>query len=351
MTLAPGARCLARLEGPWTPGSIVRRNEDGTFTFKYDTPESFIMPLWHGVTEPELRFHDGDTWPQVFEAIASAAGTFGLTEFGALLARLGIETSPERLRQFWIASCEALFATPKDVASDLTLDAEKAYGLILRAGFSAVGIQRQLAGEMEEPPPFYKLYWNQMRMGGRDPKEVLRTVTLRDTFTALGLRSTLANAKAKSALKAFEAREGVHVPRKLAKLFTRAGARRAISGSHPNNPEPYSIAHWKLERDVRNARVDGDFAIEVMEPHQGDHLWVAAWNEGEEDARLYVRWPEEDDDGQPDQSGATAWRLVSPTVAFFFWDLAQTGLAWRLETGNEGEKPVQQTDIGLAPAK
>jgi hypothetical protein len=44
------------------------------------------------------------------------------------------------------------------------------------------------------------------------------------------------------------------------------------------------------------------------------------------------------------------WKLTAPTVSIFFWDLAQTGLAWYREAGFEGGPPTRETDIGPAVA-
>lgn len=42
-----------------------------------------------------------------------------------------------------------------------------------------------------------------------------------------------------------------------------------------------------------------------------------------------------------------SWLLTAPTVSFFFWDLAQTGLYW-FEDTKAREKKTKMTDIGLS---
>jgi hypothetical protein len=51
-----------------------------------------------------------------------------------------------------------------------------------------------------------------------------------------------------------------------------------------------------------------------------------------------VRW---------DTKEREAWRLTAPGIGLFFWDLAQTGLAWYQDTQFKGGKPVKRSDIGL----
>ena len=72
-----------------------------------------------------------------------------------------------------------------------------------------------------------------------------------------------------------------------------------------------------------------------MNPHQGDHAWAAVFDEGDDDARIYLHAP-----GRP-------WALVARSAAFFFWDLAQTGIGWFNENEYEGGKPTRRTDIGV----
>ncbi len=76
-----------------------------------------------------------------------------------------------------------------------------------------------------------------------------------------------------------------------------------------------------------------------MLPHQGDHEWVAVFDDGDLDVRLYVRWEGEEDE---------VWKLTVPTVGMFFWDLCSTGLSWYRETDFEGGPRTRKTDIGLA---
>jgi len=78
---------------------------------------------------------------------------------------------------------------------------------------------------------------------------------------------------------------------------------------------------------MRDQQLSGDYALVIMVPHQGDHEWAVVFDDGEDDARVYVR--EEDEDGE-------MWFLTAPDISMFFWDLAQTGLSWYEDTKVKG---------------
>ena len=82
----------------------------------------------------------------------------------------------------------------------------------------------------------------------------------------------------------------------------------------------------------------GEFALVIMAPHQGAQEWAVVFDDQADDANVYVRWDKPDGEG---------WVLTAPTIGMFFWDLAQTGLAWFTATRFQGGKPVKQSDIGL----
>ena len=176
--------------------------------------------------------------------------------------------------------------------------------------------------EARELSPYVRLYWNQTRMAGRDPADVARPVTLNDALGALGL----VDARVESG------EWTIVVPRMLREIFARHGALDAIAGCHPNSPEPIASEEWQLEKVDG---VEGSLAVTFMNPHQGDHAWAAVFDEGDDDARIYLHAP-----GRP-------WALVARSAAFFFWDLAQTGIGWFNENEYEGGKPTRRTDIGV----
>ncbi|HTM20187.1 MAG TPA: hypothetical protein VL172_06765 [Kofleriaceae bacterium] len=193
-------------------------------------------------------------------------------------------------------------------------------------------------------PSYFRLYWNQCRMGGRQPEELAREVTLADARAALGLDDAV-DEGARAAIADFEQREAVALPARLRALLASPRVVDAVLDCHCNSPElvPPGDDGWELMRDGRSRGVDGALAITILRPHQGDHCWVAAWDQGDEDARVYVSW--QDDQEQ------LHFLLTAPTTAIFFWDLAQTGLAWYQETGHRGGKKVTRTDLGLALAR
>jgi len=73
------------------------------------------------------------------------------------------------------------------------------------------------------------------------------------------------------------------------------------------NPDFISAGAWDLRRlDQQN--LDGDYAVTIMDPHQGDHGWVAVFRDGEDDARAYVKW------GDEREGENELWKLTAPSI-------------------------------------
>ncbi len=183
------------------------------------------------------------------------------------------------------------------------------------------------------------IYWNQTRMGGRDPSEVARPITVDDAKAAIGLDGTEATAATPTGALA--------VPASIRALLSGPNAAERVTEVHPNNPHLVWPAKLHVERDLReqlDARdnaIDGTVGLVLLAHYEIQ--WLAVFDEGEADARIYVRW-----DTCEGTEPTWSWRPCSPSVAFFFWDLAQTGLAWWQDTKHQGGKPVVATDVGLA---
>ncbi len=69
---------------------------------------------------------------------------------------------------------------------------------------------------------------------------------------------------------------------------------------------------WEVRRDLRQAGIDGNIAIKIVD---FEVEWWVAFTENENDGRIYAHWYDNDD--------SEAWSLSAPSVAIFFWDLAQ----------------------------
>lgn len=335
-----GSKCVAGPEGRWGGATIRRVNEDGTFTIEPDEKPSLLMPYWYGVTLSEVSFDDAGRWPDVLSRLTEGVGRLDERAFARALASLGFVTSDDRVHRFWVETCTKRFGISDAQASGASLETAQAYDLCLTAGVSAKRLDEALtAGSAEHP--YYKLYWNLTRMGGRDPAEVRRPVTLDDALVAVGAGGREVDGDATARLRSLEREHTVRLPKTLTSFFGRRGIGRLVRDSHPNNPDPVTVWQdgWELRRDVREQGLDADFAVTVMAPHQGDHEWAAVFDDGDRDARVFVRWYGEEGE---------VWRLTAPTVGMFFWDLAQTGLAWYRETGLKGGPQMRETDIGLA---
>jgi hypothetical protein len=329
-----GSRCVAGPGGRWAPATIRRVDEDGCFKIEFDVKEMLIIPHWHGITPAEISFDDERRWPQIFAAISPDGSSFALDDFKAALSALGFQVSSDDARRLWDDGRAKLSA-----AADV-LDAATTYRLFLNLGLSALAVADKLKPTGKKP--YFKLYWNQTRMGGRDPAELNRPVTLDDAFAALGLTASDVDPTTKAFLEEFERKESIRLLSSFVALLNRTGAANAVVDCHPNNPRlvDFKQDRWTLERDMRSQQLDGAYALVFMLPHQGDHDWAVAFDDHDSDARVYVRWDAEDGE---------KWLLTAPTIGFFFWDLAQTGLTWYQDTRFQGGKPCQRTDIGLIP--
>lgn len=267
---------------------VASANDDGTYNLLPDDDSD----EWFGVTPGELSVDDAAHWPAVYARLCSSPAGLSRADFGAALKAIGVNLPDDKLDASWTTEAPVLTSL---------LDVDDAYELVTGWGMSAVSFMRP-------PQPRFILYWNDTRMGGRDPSE-LDAVGIADTLAILGLTSA---ADSVDELAAFEAQHGFSVPATLRTLWSKQGALAAIKDSHCNNPEPQPPSAWRVER------IDGAIAIRIMLPHQGDHAWWAVFPEGAADALIKISFEE---DGLPA-------RLVADSLAFFFHDLASTGRCW-----------------------
>lgn len=335
-----GSRCLAAPANyHWAPATIRRVNEDGSFKIEFDVKEMVVLPTWNGVTRAEISFNDVAKWPPVFDNACAGKTRLTITDFENALAQLGFDVDRPALPQFWAKACQTLFGIEQEKAAGHSLDKDMAYKLFMHAGISAQQCEQRL--QLNTSETHARIYWNQLRMGGRDPAELCRPVTLDDTFAALGVAKNRSDSTTMDAFAAFEKKHGLILPALLKRFFSKEGISAAVTDSHPNNPgrESGTEGEWRLQRDMGQRGLKGDYAIFIL--NHFDYDWAAVFHDNEEDARVYVTWNDEDE--------ATQWRFVAPSVGMFFWDLAQTGLVWYQDTKFRGGKAVKQTDIGLVP--
>ena len=330
-----GTRCLAAPTGRWAPGRIQRVNEDGTFTVELDENDMIILPYWYGVTSDQISINDEAYWPDIFERLTYGSSRMTRATFADSLSRAGYRIDEHQLGEFWSHHCKDLFDI--ESAAEAALNEEQVYLLLLRAGSSA----KQFTQEDRSEVDYYKLYWNQIRMGGRQPSEISRSVTLDDAFGALGIPQSTINAASAAHIHTFQRHNQVEIPSNLRKLLCCASISDAVLRSHPNNPELVlpEDEDFELQNHPPLGTTKADYALPIMFPHQGNHVWVAVFDRGDTDARVYVTLDHAN------------WLLTSPTIGMFFWDLAQTGLIWYQNTGHDGGKPIDKTDIGVIPAQ
>lgn len=335
-TLDVGARCLAALDGYWNPGRILRVNEDGTYTIEFDNDKSILLRHWFGVTSDEISIDDELHWPTLFSSLTDNSSTMIPSIFASVLEDAGYRINEEQFYKFWCEQCKELFGI--DDATDVGLSQDRAYQLLVRAGCSA----KRLIHRDRTEIVYYKLYWNETRMAGRQPSEIGRPVTLDDAFDALGIRQPKSDAASVSRVEKFQHDNNVELPSNLYRFLCCSGISKAVFESHPNNPELVlpddEDEYFVFQSNPPLTTAIADYALTIMIPHQGNHVWVAVFNRGDSDATVYVTTWDADD-----------WILTAPTIGMFFWDLAQTGLIWYQGTGFNGGKPIEKTDIGVIP--
>ena len=331
--LQVGTRCLAGPGGHWRAGTIRAILADGTFKFEFDDKEMIIMPYWYGITQQEISHNDEEEWRTVYPKICNANGAFSWTAFHSIMNRLGYELNEEQAKLYWQEGCKRAFGREAcDDNRTIVLEQEAAYRAFVELGLSAKRIGMGVNGGYR--PSFSHFYWNQIRMGGRDPADLSRPIEIADAFDVLELDRHQSDARAVASLDRFERKFNVSIPESLRTFICRAHVQDRVRDMHPNNPMLLPVDQWSVRKKGIDAE-EGAHVIKIMEPHQGDHVWCAVFQDGERDARVYIASYDDED---------PVAELSAPSIGMFFWDLAQTGRSWFQETkeviGQSGKSKV-----------
>lgn len=294
---------MANPGGPGGPAgwvTVERRLRDGTYAVMPEGATSFL-DRWEGVTRAELSLDDAALWPAAFARLRGDGPGVDQQRAAAALTALGYDVPADQLAARWPAGVEVL-----DAAATA-------------AWFTGLGFGAALLVDAPPPPHLrhYPFYWNSLRMGGRPPDDVGRPIALADTLAALALPPAAPpDAATTAALDALAQAHPLRVPPGLRALWATPGALAAIGDSHPNAPSPRAAADWVVRAAPAITR--RPHAVEIMDPHQGEHVWLAVFGDADDDAEIWIELAPH----------LTPWRCA-PTSALFFWDLAQTGDAWR----------------------
>jgi hypothetical protein len=333
-----GQRCVSEACGKWAIATVRRVNEDGTYLIEYDKKDMDFTPYWRGVTAEEISFDDERLWLEVHAFLYSTSAPWGFPEFFSLMQRLGYPANETSASEWWTNGMSQLFGKPECWPAHL--DQASTYKLLLALGLSA----KKMKSKLMEPAgiEYMPVYWNQTRMGGRNPKEVSRTVTCDDALAALGLSDTAEDASVAAELNALESREGIVLPRFYKDVLSRKNALERIKDLHPNNPDAVlpDADEFPVRCGLRARAIDGEYAVPFLLLQVGE--WMAVFDENEADARVYFQW---------EVDGKEVWKLVAPSMAFFLWDYAQTGLGWYQAPKCTMSWPSERSDIGLVSKK
>ena len=336
-----GSRCLATVTGaPWRSATVRRVNEDGTFNVKFDDEKQIVLPYWYGVTQEEISFGDAQQWRTVLLRLGQKESGVSRANFHEMLTALGYKASAAESNGLWDQGCEKVLGISKDHTESCTLGESESYRLFVRLGIPAKECIHRL--DSDAMPKYYRLYWNHMRMGGRNPAEIGREVTLEDGLLSLGLEDAKPDAAAVECLQRFEQEQGIRLPAAVVTLLSRQGCAQAVIDCHSNNPAlvDFKKGEWNLLRGMRAQKMDGDYALEIMISHSRDIKWAFVFDDGEEEARVYMRGSSEE----------AHWVLVAPSSGIFFWDLTQTGLAWSktIEADLEARDSLRATTANIS---
>ena len=325
-TVAKDAYCVANPSGAWSRMTVLHCHDDGTYKLR---PEGgSFLDEWDGVTRDEISFDDERLWPALFATFRGDKSGMGVEEVAAALAGIGLDVELDGLKGFWQQTCNEWF--PSEASGAVLLDAEDAYRFMLLIGVSAKRLAE--AGAANPHEELFKLYWNNIRMGGRAPADVGRSISLGDTLAALGLLEAPEEPAQVTSLMQFETDHRLVLPKMLKQLWSRAGVLTALRDSHCNNPEPLPVGRWQLVRR-ENRKNGGAFELRIMVPHQGGHAWWAVFDDDAEDAAIWISRPAAG--GEVDDGGAVLHAKVAFSLAFFFWDLSETGRCWKAFAENE----------------
>jgi hypothetical protein len=318
--LKKGTKVVACPGGRWEEMKIIRVHDDGTYDLMPVGADSFLDE-WESVTRQEISVDDRKRWTKTFTRLRGAREGLGFEDARKALEAIGIGVNAEAMKKFWTEFCAKELNEKKDAESRL-LDEEQAYLFFLRGGFGALAFERKFEPERA----LYKLYWNSIRMGGREPDDVGRAIGLADALSALGLADAEDDPKQVKALDAFEKAQKLKLPATLRQLWSKESVLAAICGGHCNNPEPVAAQDWVLRQDKEAREATGRaYAVRIMTPHQGDHAWWAAFDRGDQDASIWLSFEED----------APPVVRVAFSLPFFFWDLRETGRCWELKEGED----------------
>jgi len=322
--------------------STITKTSFINYKVEYDHKEMIFMPHYYGVTSTEMSINDDAQWPNLFVQVSDVDGHFSREELKTLFSRLNYKLSEDKINKIWLNCCKELFGFDPDTALHCHLNSEQTYNVLCKIGVSA----KQIMDIDPNKVSFFKLYWNQTRMGGRDPSNVNREVTMYDAYAALGVDQNHEYPEMVQAVEELETRSNVILPSTLRTFLTRPGVAGAVFHSHPNNP---SLADIDKDTVLRSGmrvshNLSGDFALTLMIPHQGNHQWFAVFDDGDHDVKVYIAWYNV-------QNDVVGWKITAPTLGFFLWDLAQTGLGWYEDNENWEGPPIVSTDIGIAISK
>ncbi len=300
-----GDECLAQFGRSWVDATIDAVHDDGMVSVIEKGSQSFF-DRWTGLTADEISIDDKSVW----DALMADKGWSELAspEVRELFEDAQMPIDEESVRAHLVVAVNNLFGRTE---ADPTLTPDEAYAMMRRTGQCGKSLtewERLVYG------PFY---WNQVRMGGRKP-EGLTVLDWPELLPALGLADAQEDAKELAAIEALEAEHGFVLPADLRRFAATKGVGLAVYGAHPNAPDWRPVAEWNVVTDGRSTGFSANIAIEVIQPHQGDHSWWMCFRRGADEVTVDLQFP-----GDPPWANAAA-----PSLRFFLWDLWRTRVAW-----------------------
>ncbi|MEL6345945.1 MAG: hypothetical protein AAFV53_22730 [Myxococcota bacterium] len=278
----------AYINGRWLDCLVKRRCDDGTLIVEPSRPSSLVLSEWVGITQAEVCDDPEAAWAPIFVRYARH-GMMDLSAFHRLARDRGIDITIEGLRPHLCKVAPKHGVDPEvlQFTQDQALDSFKDMG----------------GSPLIDPPdsPWYRYYWNQIRIGGRDPSET-GDKTIEDALSAL----FLVPGDDLTAMEAWEAANPVTLPKVVRLLLSSPGVHRAFRDSHSTWPALVPV-------EELTPQTEGADTVMQLVTHRGDSSWWIRWRPGQDDPSVECR------------ASGEANKPVAPTLSYFLWDVASTG--------------------------